>query len=213
MERDLLLTDFSHRYIGELKRVLDEFPHEQFNRLIEVLLAAYRESKHIFVMGNGGSAATASHWVCDINKGCSVDKNVKFKMMSLNDSVSTMLAYANDVCFEDIFVEQLKNFFVPGDVVIGLSGSGNSPNVLKAIDFANANRGVTVGLCGFTGGLLLQKVHIPVWAPIYDMQRAEDFHLIVAHMAMQRLSHEVDKLHTISESRNLVEGLVRSRGI
>jgi D-sedoheptulose 7-phosphate isomerase len=193
MEKNPGMISFSQKYIGELKRVLDEFPHDNFNRLIEVLLQAYKRGKHIFVMGNGGSASTASHWVCDINKGCSSNKTNKFKMMNLSESISTILAYANDICFEEIFVEQLKNFFVPGDVVIGLSGSGNSPNVLKAIDYANVNGGITVGLCGFSGGLLLKQVQIPIWAPVHDMQKAEDFHMIVAHMVMQRLWYELNE--------------------
>ena len=144
----------SYEYIEHLKKVLDAFPHEQFEQLTEAMMDAYDREKRIFVMGNGGSASTASHWVCDINKGCCLDKEKKFKMLCLNDSISTMLAFANDLSFEDVFVEQLKNFFEPGDLVIGISGSGNSGNVLRAIEYANDNGGKTVGLCGYSGGKL-----------------------------------------------------------
>lgn len=178
---------FSLEYIEELKDVLDGFPHDQFDRLIDAMLDAYNNEKHIFVMGNGGSASTASHWVCDINKGCGLGKEKKFKMMSLNDSVPTMLAYANDLAYEDIFVEQLKNFFIPGDLVIGISGSGNSLNVLKAIEYASANDGITVGLCGYSGGKLYHMVDIPILIKVDDMQKVEDIHMIIAHMSMQRL--------------------------
>jgi len=182
---------FSDTYICDLKEVLDDFPHEQFERVIDAMLDAYYNDKHIFTMGNGGSASTASHWVCDINKGCSLDKEKKFKMMCLNDSISTLLAYANDLSYEDVFVEQLKNFLVSGDVVIGISGSGNSENVLRAIDYANNNGGTTVGLCGYSGGKLFQMVDIPVLAKVDDMQKVEDIHMIVVHMSMQRIIQKV----------------------
>ncbi len=186
------MKDFSHNYIEQLKDVLDAFPHDQFECLIDCMMDAYKEDKRIFVMGNGGSASTASHWVCDINKGCSLHKEKKFKMICLNDSISTMLAYANDLSYEDIFVEQLKNFFAPGDVVIGISGSGNSLNVLKAIEYAKANAGITVGLCGYSGGRLYHMVDIPILVKIDDMQKVEDVHMIVVHMVMQRLLQDLN---------------------
>ena len=185
------MKGFSHDYIEQLKKHLDTFPHDQFERLIDSMMDAYKEDKRIFVMGNGGSASTASHWVCDINKGCSLHKEKKFKMICLNDSIPTMLAYANDMSYEDIFVEQLKNFFAPGDVVIGISGSGNSLNVLKAIEYARANGGTTVGLCGYSGGRLYHTVDIPILARIDDMQKVEDVHMIVVHMTMQRILREL----------------------
>lgn len=192
-EKDNIMKTFSFEYINSLKDVLDNFPHDQFDRLIDAMLDAYHNEKHIFVMGNGGSASTASHWVCDINKGCCLNKNKKFKMMSLNESVSTMLAYANDLSYENVFIEQLKNFFVPGDVVIGISGSGNSENVLKAIEHANKNGGTTIGLCGYSGGKLYTMVDIPILAKVNDMQKVEDIHMIVAHMSMQRIMQELVK--------------------
>jgi D-sedoheptulose 7-phosphate isomerase len=184
---------FSFQYIQSLKKVLDSFPHESFEKLIQVMLEAYQGDRHIFVMGNGGSASTASHWVSDINKGCCLKQEKKFKMICLNDSISTMLAYANDSSYEDIFIEQLKNFFIPGDVVIGISGSGNSSNVLKAINYANTLGGITVGLCGFAGGKLYSIVQIPLLVKTNDMQQIEDVHMIVAHMTMQRLSQELTR--------------------
>lgn len=127
------MTCFSSDYIEQLKKVLDGFPHDQFEKLIEVLLESYENGRRIFVMGNGGSTSTASHLACDINKGCCLDRDKKFKMICLNDNIATVLAYVNDLSYEDIFVEQLKNFFDRGDVMIGISGSGNSANVLRAI--------------------------------------------------------------------------------
>ena len=185
------MRNFSYDYIEALKDVLDNFPHEQFERSIDAMLDAYHKGRRIFTMGNGGSASTASHWVCDINKGCSLGKEIKFKMMCLNDSISTLLAYANDLSYEDVFVEQLKNFFDTGDVVIGISGSGNSENVLRAVDYANNNGGTTIGLCGYSGGKLYQMVDIPILAKVDDMQKVEDIHMIVAHMSMQRIMQKL----------------------
>jgi D-sedoheptulose 7-phosphate isomerase len=199
MAKGGLMRDSSFEYIEHLKRVLDEFPHLHFERLIDVLLSAYHNEQHIFVMGNGGSAATASHWVADLNKGCCLDQKKKFRMMSLSDNISSMLAYANDISFDGIFVEQLKNFFVPGDVVIGISGSGNSKNVLNAIDYANDHGGITVGLCGFSGGQLYRSVEVPILARVKDMQIVEDIHMVVVHMTMQRLIKELSVLHDVEE--------------
>jgi D-sedoheptulose 7-phosphate isomerase len=185
------MNNFSYDYIQHLKGVLDAFPHDQFNCLYEALIDAYKDDKRIFIMGNGGSGSTASHWACDINKGCCVNSGKRFKMISLADNIPTMLAYGNDLSYQDIFLEQMINFFVPGDVVIGISGSGNSGNVLKAIEYANANAGITVGLCGYSGGKLLEMVQIPIHIAVPDMQKAEDIHLIVGHMVMQRFLQEM----------------------
>ncbi|MBW2106232.1 MAG: SIS domain-containing protein [Deltaproteobacteria bacterium] len=183
----------THEYIEDIKKILDTFPHEQFELMIDAFLKAYSAGRHIFVMGNGGSASTASHWVCDINKGCSSGKEKRFKMLCLNDSISTMLAYANDLAYEDIFLEQLKNFFDEGDVVVGISASGNSLNVIKAVDYAKAHGGITVGLCGYAGGELYHIVDIPLLIKIDNMQKVEDVHMIVVHMTMQRLLQELNQ--------------------
>lgn len=179
---------FSAQYLAGLKQVLDGFDHAAFDKMMDAMLDVYSAGGRIFVMGNGGSASTASHWVCDMNKGTCLNLEKRVRMICLNDSISTMMAYANDLSYADVFVEQLKNFFEPGDLVIGISGSGNSENVLRAIDWANANGGVTVGLCGFSGGKLGRMAQIPVLAAVHDMQKVEDVHMIVAHMAMQRMA-------------------------
>jgi len=190
------MTSISFAYIEELKKILDDFPHAQFEKLIEVLLESYEKGRQIFVMGNGGSASTASHLACDINKGCCLDRDKKFKMICLNDSIPTMLAYGNDLSYKDIFVEQLKNFFNPADVVIGISGSGNSANVLQAIEYANKNDGITVGLCGFSGGSLYRVAQIPLLVRVDDMQKVEDIHLVIVHMAMRQIMQRLDAAQT-----------------
>lgn len=179
------IKDFHTAYLTQLKKTLDRIDCDGFTAALGLMLDAYADEKHIFVMGNGGSASTASHFACDINKGCCIDLEKKFKMICLNDNVPTMLALANDISYEAVFEAQLKNFFEPGDLVIGISGSGNSPNVLKAINYAGKHEGITVGMSGFKGGALAKIVDVPLVAPVNDMQKVEDVHMIWVHMLMQ----------------------------
>lgn len=174
-------------YFAGLKKCLDEIPIKKVIQIAEIIYEAYEKDKQIFIMGNGGSASTASHFACDINKGISYGLKKRFKVICLNDSIPTMLAYANDTSYEDIFVEQIKNFFSQDDLVIGISGSGNSRNVLKAIRFANENGGKTIGLTGFDGGELGKITQLSFIIPVNDMQQVEDFHLIATHILMKIL--------------------------
>lgn len=176
---------FNIRYLAELKELINNFPHDQFEKIGQALLSAYYKEKQIFVMGNGGSGSTASHFVCDVNKGTCLELEKRFKAICLNDNMPSILAYANDLSYYDIFVEQLKNFLQPGDVVIGISGSGNSENILRAISYAKEKGIRTIGLSGFDGGELAQIVDTPFVVEFNDMQKVEDIHLIVVHMLMQ----------------------------
>ena len=176
-------------YFDRLKVTIDKISKLDLSDLMNVLVDAKESEKQIFIMGNGGSSATASHYVCDFNKGISMNQDKKFKFICLNDNIPSLMAYANDLSFEDIFVEQLKNFYQKGDIVIGISGSGNSMNVLKAIDYANENGGVTVGLTGYSGGKLIEMARHNVHIPIDDMQIAEDLHMVLDHCMMKILSN------------------------
>lgn len=171
-----------NNYISSLQNCLDRLDRKEIDTFIKILLQARDEDRTIFIMGNGGSASTASHFCCDFNKGMSYQQDKKFKLICLNDNVATMLAYANDVDYGNVFIEQLKNFFKPGDVVIGISGSGNSKNVLQAIEYANKNNGITIGLTGYNGGTLKQISKYSVNANIDDMQISEDIHMMLCHM-------------------------------
>lgn len=178
---------FSFDYLEELRGLLDIFPHDQFEKIGKILISAYDNEKHVFIMGNGGSGSTASHFACDINKGCCFELEKKFKVICLNDNVPTILAYANDLSYSKVFVEQLKNFLQIDDVVIGISGSGNSENVILAVSYAKEYGAKTIGLTGFDGGRLAKIVDIPLVASINDIQKVEDVHMIVVHMLMQYL--------------------------
>ena len=154
----------------------------EIEKLIELLSDAKENGKQIFVMGNGGSASTASHFCCEFNKGASFNKNKRFKVICLNDSVETLLAYSNDICFEDVFIEQLKNFLGKNDIVIGISSSGNSKNILKAMEFANSVGAITVGLTGMNGGKLKELSQYSINPNYNDLQISEDIHMITVHI-------------------------------
>ena len=172
-------------YLEDLKDVMTCMPLDRIEEVIKAILDAYRRKSTIFIFGNGGSAATASHFACDINKGaCSLLKK-RFKVACLNDSIPTIMAYANDNSYSDIFVEQLKNFLSPSDLVIGISASGNSKNVLKAFKYARKTGAQTVGLSGFNGGALARLADLSVVIKVKDMQKIEDAHLVIAHIIMQ----------------------------
>ena len=169
-------------YFSRLKECIDNLDRNEVDEFINVMLKARDRGSHIYTMGNGGSAATASHFCCDFNKGMSYKQDKKFRLICLNDNIPTMMAYANDVSYENVFVEQLKNFLRADDVVIGISGSGNSKNIINAIDWANKNGGITVGLTGFGGGKLKQIAKHSVNTNIEDMQITEDVHMMLCNM-------------------------------
>ena len=173
---------FPELYKADLLRSIETIDLEKVRQAIAILAAARDEGRHIFVCGNGGSASTASHFVCDMVKGASFGRERRFRMMALNDSLPTLTAYSNDVCYECAFVEQLKNFAQPGDVVMAFSGSGNSPNVLRAIEYANSIGCRTIALTGRDGGQLgpLAQLNIQVSHP--HMGHIEDGHMAVMHM-------------------------------
>lgn len=174
-------------YFEKLQIVLNSLDKESINTVMNVLMDALDKGKQIFIMGNGGSAATASHFVCDFNKGLSYQKDKRFKFICLNDNVPTMMAYSNDVSYDDVFIESLKNYYNEGDLVIGISGSGNSKNVLKAIEWANENNATTIGLTGYSGGKLLSMCQYNIHVAVDDMQITEDLHMVLDHCIMKIL--------------------------
>lgn len=186
-----MVRRYFYDYCEGLKGALEAVPLEPFEELVRLLESAFHEERQVFVMGNGGSGSTASHFACDFNKGISFGLPKRFRVICLHDNLATLMAYANDVSYEQIFVEPLKNFLRAGDLVIGLSGSGNSPNVLRAIEFANGRGAHTVGLSGFDGGRLAGLARTALVVPVNDMQKAEDVHFILLHVAMQILGERL----------------------
>ncbi len=181
------MRDFIEDYFNRLKSTVDNMDREEIEKFVHLLLKAEKNEQTIFTMGNGGSGSTASHFIGDIAKGI---KGKNFKVICLNDSFPILMAYANDMSYDDIFVEQLKPFFKKGDVVIGFSTSGNSRNIIKAIEFANENGGETVGFTGYDGGKLKQIAKYSINANINEVQVSEDVHLAVVHMIMQFINKQ-----------------------
>lgn len=180
-------------YMSLVMDTLRQVPIENASRVVEVIYQAYETGKQVFIVGNGGSASTASHFACDLGKGSVVNGKPRLKVLSLNDNMALLTAYANDVSYEDVFAEQLKNLLDEGDVLIGITGSGNSPNILKALETANEMGAVTVGLLGFGGGKArkLCRVHVTVDEDIYGP--VEDIHMFLAHAVSEGFKHLVGK--------------------
>lgn len=174
-------------YFEREKQVLDLIDKSSLSEVMNILEQARLDGRHIFIMGNGGSAATASHYCCDFNKGISLYKDKRYRMICLNDNVPTMMAYANDMSYDDVFVSPLQNFYQKGDVVIGISGSGNSENVVRAIQWSKEHGAVTIAFTGYNGGKLKQIAEYGVHIPVDDMQITEDLHMVLDHCMMKIL--------------------------
>lgn len=173
---------FTQDYKTELLKTIESIDLSRVDQAIEWFREAREQGRQIFTCGNGGSASTASHIACDIVKGASFQREKRFRLMALTDSLPTLTAYSNDVGYEVVFVEQLRNFARPGDVVMAISGSGNSPNVLRAVEYANSIGCRTIALTGRDGGALGRMAQLNIQAPVPHMGRIEDAHMIICHM-------------------------------
>jgi D-sedoheptulose 7-phosphate isomerase len=173
---------YPKQYKAALLEAIERIDTSRVEQAIEWFREARDGAKHIFVCGNGGSASTASHFTCDMVKGASYNRDTRFRIMSLADSLPTLTAYSNDVSYEHIFVEQLKNFAQAGDLVMCISGSGNSPNVVRAMEYANSIGCKTIALTGRDGGKLGPLAQINIQVAVPHMGRIEDAHMVVCHM-------------------------------
>lgn len=172
-------------YIGRLHAALDDLGREEMSRLGETLLRAYRNDKQVFLIGNGGSSSTASHMAADLAKN-TIGANMKrFKIATLSENAAIVTALANDLGYENIFYEQLINVVRAGDVLIVISASGNSPNILKAIRYAQQQSAEVVGLLGFEGGEAALLADIPIVVKSNDYGIVEDVHLAINHMLVE----------------------------
>lgn len=172
------LKDYSER----VRQCLAELPFAEMERAAAALEDAVRGGRQIFAFGNGACAAASSHFVCDLVKGCIVENAPRVKAFCLNDCAPLMTAWANDDSFERVFVEPLKNYLLAGDVVMALSASGNSPNVLRAVEYAREAGGMVIGLTGKGGGKLASLAAIPIVVKSPSYEEVEDVHVVVTHM-------------------------------
>jgi D-sedoheptulose 7-phosphate isomerase len=193
--RSRTLIRSSQEYFQLYQRVLTALPHGAIEQTIAELVRTYKGGKCIFIFGNGGSAALASHVACDLGKGMVVGNNghKRFRVMALTDNVPLITAWANDSCYEQIFAEQIQNFVTAGDLAFAISGSGNSPNVLRALQVAREARATTLGLTGFDGGKMKSLCDICVIVPSDNMQIIEDFHISVTHAMFSVIRHTISE--------------------
>ncbi|HSF82892.1 MAG TPA: GAF domain-containing protein [Anaerolineales bacterium] len=191
--------DHITRYVNGLKNTLDMLPMTEIDQVIALLHEARLSSRQIFIMGNGGSASTASHFVCDLAKNTRKPGWPNFKVIGLADNMAIFSAYANDEGYASVFANQLDSLLKPGDVVIGISTSGNSPNVVNAIELANHRGATTVGFTGFNGGHLGPMVDIEIRVASDSIEQIEDIHLILEHLITKVLREEIQDAMTASE--------------
>ena len=171
-------------YIALEIEVLKKLDAEQINAALNLLDETRQKKGRIYICGNGGSAATASHFQNDFNKGVSEYIDVPFRFHCLNDNVATLMAIANDIGYEEVFRFQLRNNLEENDVLVAISGSGNSPNVIHAVEYAKEHGCKIIGLTGFSGGKLKELSDISLHAPVNSMQVTEDIHMIFDHLMM-----------------------------
>ncbi|UCH71557.1 MAG: SIS domain-containing protein [Thermoplasmatales archaeon] len=190
------------QYFEEIKEICDKVSREDIDKVIELLFDAWRNGNQVFFCGNGGSAGTATHFMCDLFKVTVVEGKKRFRATCLNDNIPLMTALINDEGFENLFVEQLKNLFEKGDVLICLSvhgGSGKdkaglwSQNLLKAMNYVKKNSGKTIGFSGFDGGVMKKMADICIVVPFNATPHVEAFHVVLQHLIAFRLKEKIDK--------------------
>jgi D-sedoheptulose 7-phosphate isomerase len=190
----------ANEYFASLHDVLHRVSRGAVEQVATALLQAYKEGRTLFLFGNGGSASLASHFACDLGKGTAPKdgRRKRFRVVALTDNIPTLTAYANDSSYEDIFAEPLLNQIVPGDVVLAISCSGNSPNVLKALKVAREEDAFLIGLSGFEGGRMKALCDLCIVVPSSNMQLIEDVHLSIAHCIFSIARHQIGRSALLS---------------
>ena len=187
-------TDFKQRargYLGDARGLLERIPVETLDKIFAILCDAYQNDRQVILMGNGGSAALASHFAVDLGKGTAAVGRRRFRVISIVDNTPVMTAYANDYSYADVFSEQIRTLAAPHDIVFGISGSGNSPNVLNGLKAAREAGATTIVLTGYKGGKAIDLADLTLVVPSDDMQHIEDCHLMLTHLFMQAMCEHV----------------------
>ncbi|OGS34527.1 MAG: hypothetical protein A2474_03955 [Elusimicrobia bacterium RIFOXYC2_FULL_34_12] len=178
--------------IEETKKLFNEISVKEINKIIDLVYYAYKKNKQIFIMGNGGSASTASHFACDLGKGTVVKNRPRLRVISLNDNISLMTALSNDCGYESVFTEQLKNLVNQNDIVIVFTASGNSPNILNATKYAKSKGAITVGFIGFGGGKLKKLVDYNITFSNNNYGQVESIHSYLTHLVSQVFRKKIE---------------------
>ena len=174
-------------YTTELQATLERLPEERIQEAIQLLALARLNRKQVFIMGNGGSASTASHFVCDLAKNTRNVNLPSFRVIGLADNMAIFSALANDEGYDQVFAQQLSSLLQPDDIVIAISASGNSPNVVNAVELANRMGATTIGMTGFDGGRLKAMVDLEIHVASHVIEHVEDIHLILEHLICKEL--------------------------
>lgn len=186
----ICFTEDINKYFSKVLSVLQKIDQAELNAAMNVLAEAYRHGADIYCFGNGGSAATASHMLNDFNKGVSAGLEQKFRFHCLNDNIAILTAIANDIGYTDVFSEQMQGKLHAGDVIIAISGSGNSANVIKGVKYAQSCGCKIIGLTGYDGGKLRSLADYHMHVPSFDIQIVEDIHMVFNHMMMKIFSQK-----------------------
>jgi D-sedoheptulose 7-phosphate isomerase len=185
--------DIIDAYLTELEHVIHMLSRDEVRAVAGALMKAWRARRQVLILGNGGSAATASHMMNDLNKFTRVEGQPRFRAIALTDNVPWLTAVGNDQSYAEIFVEQLQNLMQPGDTVVAISASGNSPNVVRAVEYAKANGATVIGLCGRPGGKLAQLADLKVIIPADRIGQQEDGHMILDHVLSLALLERIQQ--------------------
>src|SRR2546421_7713590 len=181
MERPQTTATILEGHINDVRTVLSAIPIDAIERAVGIILDAYDNGAHVYVVGNGGSATNATHFACDLSKATIVKGRARLRVTSLTDNIALLTAWANDTSYDNVFSEQLTNLLNRGDIVIAISASGNSPNVVAAIRAARLMGAATIGLVGFSGGHVLEMADAVIHVPSQDYGVVEDCHSVLEH--------------------------------
>src|SRR6266516_1140552 len=173
------------QYLQDLQAAIDAVPRDRLAAMGEMLFRAYRNGKQVFTVGNGGSASTASHMAADLGKNTIGPNMRRFRIISLNDNTAFVTSLANDLGYESIFSEQIVNLIRAGDLLVAISASGNSPNVLRAMHYARDQSAAVLGILGFDGGQAVELADLAVVVPVSHYGVVEDVHLIINHILVE----------------------------
>src|SRR5690349_8597414 len=190
--------DFIQDYISTLQITMDQLPREVIAEVIDVLQQARRRGNQVFILGNGGSASTASHFACDLAKNTRQEGLPHFRVIGLTDNMAMFSALANDEGYENVFSEQLASLVRPRDIVISISASGNSKNVINAVEMAHRYEATVIGFTGFDGGRLGQLADIHLHVNSNIIEHVEDIHLILEHLIVRSIKEQVTPVMNVS---------------
>lgn len=188
------MNSFIKKYQEDIKSAINNLDTEVIDFVVKKIFQAYKENRQIFIMGNGGSASTSSHFACDLGKGTVIEGKPRFRVMSLNDNMALITAFSNDYGYEYVFVEQLKNLVNKNDVIIAISASGNSPNIVNGINYAKEKGAYIIGFSGFKGGELKSKADVCIHVRNDNYGQVEDIHMFLCHMISQNIKKYIEEM-------------------